>query len=73
MLQQCSGLYSDLKMQLVELEQQISSKLELTNEMNSLLVQRACRIEELENMVASFDLTSTLCGSHQVSGYIDMK
>ena len=69
MLQQCIGFHSDLKMQLAELEQQISSKLELTNEMSSLLVQRASRIEELENMVASFDLTSTL--SHQVSGYLD--
>ena len=50
-------------MQLTELEQQISSKLELTNEMNSLLVQRACRIEELENVLASVDSTGPLCNS----------
>jgi len=40
--------HSDLKMQLSELEQQLSGKLELTNQMNSLLVQRAARINELE-------------------------
>ena len=33
------------------MEQQMSIKLELTDEMNSLLVQRADRIEELENML----------------------
>ena len=45
--------HSDLKMQLSEMEQQLSDKLELTNQMNSLLVQRAARINELEG---SFEL-----------------
>jgi len=72
-LQQYSGFHSDLKMQLAELEQQISSKLELTNEMSSLLVQRASRIEELENMMASYDLSRQSCELYQVSGYLDVK
>ncbi|XP_065901263.1 paramyosin-like isoform X2 [Dysidea avara] len=45
----------DLKMQLSELEQQMSDKLELTNQMNLLLVQRAARIDELETLVGSCD------------------
>jgi len=42
-------------MQLSELEQQISDKLELTTQMNSLLVQRAARIDELETLLGSYD------------------
>jgi len=42
-------------MQLSELEQQISEKLELINQMNSLLVQRAARINELETLLGSCD------------------
>ena len=42
-------------MQLSELEQQISDKLELTTQMNSLLVQRAARIDELETLLGSCD------------------
>ena len=50
-------------MQSTELEQQISNELELTNEMNSLLVQRACRIEELEKTLASYNSTDGICNS----------
>ena len=70
------GCYSDLRMQVTELEQQISSKLELTNEMNCLLVQRAHRIEELENMLASFNCNdaSSFCngGIDQVGACTDV-
>ena len=59
---------SDLKMQLTEFEEQVSGKMELTDEMNSLLAQRACRIEELEKILASFDSTGKICDKelHQV-------
>lgn len=55
LLHKYTGFHSDLKIQLTELEQQISSKTELANEMSSLLAQRAYRIEELENLLASLD------------------
>lgn len=60
------SFHSDLKMQLMEVEQQMSSKLELTNEMNSLLVQRADRIEELENMLALDNVALSNDELHQV-------
>ena len=60
------SFHSDLKMQLMEVEQQMSSKLELTNEMNSLLVQRADRIEELENMLALNNVAVSNDELHQV-------
>ena len=60
------SFYSGLKMQLMEAEQQMSSKLELTNEMNSLLVQRADRIEELENMLALNNVALSNDELHQV-------
>lgn len=60
------SFHSDLKMQLMEVEQQMSSKLELTNEMNSLLVQRADRIEELENMLALNNVALSNDELHQV-------
>lgn len=65
LLYQSHGFCSDLKMQLTESEQQMSNNLELTNEMNSLLAQRACRIKELENMLGSFNPTSD-SGLHEV-------
>ena len=60
------GFYSDLKIQLSEMEQQMSTKLELTDEMNSLLVQRADRIEELENMLMLNDTALHNDELHQV-------
>lgn len=60
------GFYSDLKIQLSEMEQQMSTKLELTDEMNSLLVQRADRIEELENMLMLNDTALRNDELHQV-------
>jgi len=62
-------------MQLTELEEQVSSKIELTSEMNSLLAQRGCRIEELEKILASFDSTGKLYSEelHKVSDKLKVK
>ena len=51
-------------MQLSELEQQMSDKLELTNQMNLLLVQRAARIDELETLVGSCDANKQVSVPH---------
>ena len=62
---------SDLEAKVVALNEQVSARAELTNEMRGLLEQRASQIQELESIVAQQreELMSTSSHTHLSVGH----